>query len=97
MFKKALAIKEVGDLCGVELATVISWIKRGRLKAYETKDGRRIKLRDLSKFMEEYIPPDMEEYAEAENFEEETEDTDIITYIRSLNSGQGIATEEMNG
>ncbi|MFH1415632.1 MAG: helix-turn-helix domain-containing protein [Elusimicrobiota bacterium] len=57
--------REVGVYCGVDLTTVINWIKAGRLKAYKTAGGhRRIREAELKKFMKKYsmpMPPDLED------------------------------------
>lgn len=50
-------------MCGVDLTTVINWVKKGKMKAYRTAGGhRRIKAEDLREFMEHYsmpIPPEL--------------------------------------
>ncbi|MBN2406242.1 MAG: excisionase family DNA-binding protein [Elusimicrobia bacterium] len=67
--KSVFTTKEVGNLCGVDLTTVINWVKKGKMTAYRTAGGhRRIKLNDLLDFMKEYqvpIPRELEESARA--------------------------------
>jgi len=56
--------KQVGRFCGVDLTTVINWVKQGKLKAYKTAGGhRRIKKKDLIQFMKEYSIPLPDELA----------------------------------
>ncbi|MGM0441908.1 MAG: response regulator [Elusimicrobiota bacterium] len=56
--KEVFTTREVGNFCGVDLTTVINWIKQDKLKAYKTAGGhRRIKREDIIKFMEEYSMP----------------------------------------
>ncbi len=65
--KKVFTTREVGNFCGVDLTTVINWIKQDKLKAYKTAGGhRRIKREDLRKFMEKYSMPIPEEIKEAD-------------------------------
>ena len=56
--KETYTTKETGEICGVDLTTVINWVKKGKLKAYKTAGGhRRITLKDLKKFMRDYSIP----------------------------------------
>lgn len=65
MTKKVYTTREVGNFCGVDLTTVINWINKGKLKAYKTAGGhRRITLKDLIKFMNEFaipVPPEIQD------------------------------------
>jgi excisionase family DNA binding protein len=58
IINKVYTTREVGRFCGVDLTTVINWVKNGRLKAYKTAGGhRRIKHQDLIDFMHKYSMP----------------------------------------
>jgi len=49
---------EVSKICRVSLSTVINWVNRGKLRAFETPGGhRRIKKEDLDKFLHAYNMP----------------------------------------
>lgn len=58
MKDKVYTTRQAGGFCGVDLTTVINWVKQGKLKAYKTAGGhRRIKQEDLIEFMEQYDIP----------------------------------------
>jgi len=62
---KALTSSQVADYCGVSIRTVINWINKGILPAYQlpgTRGDNRIYDRDLRNFMERNsipIPPEL--------------------------------------
>ncbi len=59
MSVRMYTIDEVADFCGVNPATVLLWIKHGKLNMNKSSDGNKgIKYRDLEKFMENNIFPD---------------------------------------
>ena len=58
MVNNVYTTKQVGKFCGVDLTTVINWVKQGKIKAYKTAGGhRRIKKKDLLEFMKEFSIP----------------------------------------
>ena len=64
MVKRSFTTGEVAYFCGVSFRTVIQWIKRGHLNAYQLpgRGDNRIGVGDLLNFMEEYGMPIPEEF-----------------------------------
>lgn len=84
MAKKVFTTREVGNFIGVDLTTVINWVKMGKLKAYKTAGGhRRINREDLVGFMEKYsmpIPPELKS-GEGPRILVVDDDPDILSLI----------------
>jgi len=58
MSERAFTTRQVGRFCGVDLTTVINWVKSGKLSAYKTMGGhRRITASALKEFMERFNIP----------------------------------------
>ncbi|MDA3792117.1 MAG: response regulator [Elusimicrobia bacterium] len=82
--KKVYTTRQVGNFCGVDLTTVINWVKQGKINAYKTAGGhRRIPRQDLRNFMEEYSMPIPDEIRETEGLKILVVDDDpnILTLI----------------
>ncbi len=64
MDKRSLTTGEVAYFCGVNFRTVIRWIKRGHLNAYQLpgRGDNRIGVGDFLNFMEKYGMPVPEEF-----------------------------------
>ncbi len=97
MSKGSYLMEEVADFCGVDFATVNYWIKHGRLKAHKTAESDlRINHRDLEKFMERYIPKELNEsgITDADTtpyinedyipYTDKDDRQDILSYIKNL-------------
>lgn len=68
MEKPSLTTGEIADYCGVNFRTVIRWIKRGHLKAYQLpgRGDNRVEIRDFVNFLRENsmpIPDDFRKYS----------------------------------
>ena len=62
--KRILTTGEIAEYCGVNFRTVIRWIKRGHLEAYQLpgRGDNRIKVEDFIHFLDEHkmpIPDDL--------------------------------------
>lgn len=88
--KTTLTTKQAGDICGVDLTTVINWIGNGKIKAYRTVGGhRRIRQKDLMDFMREYsmpVPPELKEMSKDEVFKILIVENDVNIILRISNS-----------
>ena len=97
MSKGSYLMEEVADFCCVDFATVNYLIKHGKLKAHKTAEGYlRINHRDLEKFMERYIPKELNESGITDadtiphinedyiSYTDEDNDQDILSYIKNL-------------
>lgn len=65
MEKRAFTTGEIANYCGVNFRTVIRWIKRGHLNAYQLpgRGDNRIALEELVDFLERYnmpVPPELQ-------------------------------------
>lgn len=68
MEKPSLTTGEIADYCGVNFRTVIRWIKRGHLKAYQLpgRGDNRVEIKDFVNFLRENnmpIPDDFKKYS----------------------------------
>jgi two-component system, OmpR family, response regulator VicR len=66
--KPSLTTGEIADYCGVNFRTVIRWIKRGHLKAYQLpgRGDNRVEIRGFVNFLRENnmpIPDDFRKYS----------------------------------
>jgi len=62
--KKVFTTFEVASVCRVSPATVISWVNKGKLKAYRTPgQHRRIMREELERFIRHFNLPDVEGFS----------------------------------
>jgi len=85
MVKNVYTTNEVGNFCGVDLTTVINWIKQGKMKAYKTVGGhRRIKRSDIRAFMKKYsmpIPSDLKRTIKMNRILIVDDDPSILAFV----------------
>jgi len=62
--KRILTTGEIAQYCGVNFRTVIRWIKRGHLKAYQLpgRGDNRVEIQDFLRFLKEHHMPVPEEF-----------------------------------
>lgn len=62
--KPSLTTGEIAQYCGVNFRTVIRWIKRGHLKAYQLpgRGDNRVEIQDFLNFLKEHEMPIPEEF-----------------------------------
>lgn len=68
MEKPSLTTGEIAEYCGVNFRTVIRWIKRGHLKAYQLpgRGDNRVEIQDFLNFLREHdmpVPDDFKKFS----------------------------------
>ena len=68
MDKPSLTTGEIAQYCGVNFRTVIRWIKRGHLKAYQLpgRGDNRVEIQDFLNFLREHdmpVPDEFQQYS----------------------------------
>ena len=68
MEKNSLTTGEIAQYCGVNFRTVIRWIKRGHLKAYQLpgRGDNRVEVQDFLNFLREHdmpVPEDFQQFS----------------------------------
>lgn len=67
MKRRVLTTGEIAQFCGVNFRTVIRWIKRGHLNAYQLpgRGDNRIEIQDFLHFLKEHHMPIPEEFSQS--------------------------------
>ena len=67
MKKRILTTGEIAQYCGVNFRTVIRWIKRGHLKAYQLpgRGDNRVEIHDFLRFLTEHHMPIPQEFRQS--------------------------------